>query len=182
MGNLTAEEKMPCVRRSGCLHPQLCEKEQRCTHGASDGCPEEAPSSNLRLALEQFLREQSERISPTPRAGPGSYYRGYDNGMSDILRGLQALLARSGDETPTAQCGCPLVPIHDARTCLSVKTSDDGSPGAVLGCKCVMCEFHRSAEAIERQRRADTRPARTTCSHPPDAQDLTFCRICGATL
>lgn len=30
-----------------------------------------------------------------------------------------------------------------------------GSPGEILGCTCLMCEFHRSAEAIERQRRAE---------------------------
>ncbi len=29
-----------------------------------------------------------------------------------------------------------------------------GEPGELLGCKCMMCEFHRSAEALERKRRA----------------------------
>lgn len=29
-----------------------------------------------------------------------------------------------------------------------------GNPGEILGCTCMMCEFHRSAEAIERQSRA----------------------------
>lgn len=34
-----------------------------------------------------------------------------------------------------------------------------GSPGELLGCKCIMCEFHRSAEAIERKRRAEKAPS-----------------------
>jgi hypothetical protein len=33
-----------------------------------------------------------------------------------------------------------------------------GSAGELLGCKCIMCEYHRSAEAIERGRRAETTP------------------------
>lgn len=33
-------------------------------------------------------------------------------------------------------------------------TPAPGSPGELLGCKCIMCEFHRSAEAMERQRLA----------------------------
>ena len=56
-------------------------------------------ASNLRAACEAFLREQSKRISPTPRAELGSYYRGYDNGMSDILYGLREVLARTPVET-----------------------------------------------------------------------------------
>jgi len=59
-------------------------------------------TSNLRAACEAFLREQSKRISPTPRADPGSYYRGYDNGMSDILYGLREVLARTPVETKSA--------------------------------------------------------------------------------
>ena len=43
--------------------------------------------------LRQFVRDQWARIPPVPHAQPGSYDRGYQNGMADILRGLEEALA-----------------------------------------------------------------------------------------
>lgn len=48
-------------------------------------------------------------------------------------------------------------------------TPAPGSPGEILGCRCIMCEFHRSAEAIEREKRAvEPTPVIdcTACPHP----------------
>jgi hypothetical protein len=87
-------------------------------------------TSNLRVALETFLREQSERISAVPRAQPGSYYRGYDNGMSDILSGLQAVLARTTDET-TDDCGGRKVALLTCPNC-NEQTLPEGG-------RCVRC-------------------------------------------
>lgn len=42
-----------------------------------------------------------------------------------------------------------------------------GSPGEILGCKCIMCEFHRSAEVIERERRAEKANVCTGCNSTP---------------
>ena len=49
-------------------------------------------TSNLRSMLETWLREQWLRIPAVPKSQPGSYDRGYNNGMGDILRGVQAIL------------------------------------------------------------------------------------------
>ena len=85
-------------------------------------------TSNLRGMLEIWLREQWLRIAPVPKSEPGSYARGYDNGMGDILRGVRAILDDcSAVETPVKAwggsdvchtCAAHCVVIEDMRTAL----------------------------------------------------------------
>lgn len=49
---------------------------------------------SLRLrAVRKFLKGQWERIPAVPHAQPGSYDRGYQNGIADVLRGLEQTLS-----------------------------------------------------------------------------------------
>lgn len=44
-----------CVRRSGCVHSEVCQSAGHCTHGAPSGCMEDAPQG-----LVERLREDAD--------------------------------------------------------------------------------------------------------------------------
>lgn len=58
------------------------------------------PTSNPLAALRAWLQEQWMRIPAVPRADPGSYERGHQNGMADILRGVAAQLPSDETDSP----------------------------------------------------------------------------------
>lgn len=45
--------------------------------------------------VRDFLKGQWERIPTVPHARPGSYERGYQNGIADVLRGLEQTLTQT---------------------------------------------------------------------------------------
>lgn len=53
--------------------------------------------------LGAWMQQQWSRIPAVPHNQPGSYDRGYNNGMADILRGLAETLDRAADETTGEQ-------------------------------------------------------------------------------
>lgn len=77
--------------------------------GDDPACPTEDRhgTSNLESKLRAWAATQWERIPPVPHAHAGSYDRGYQNGLADVLRGIQKVLESSGVETTTADIPCP---------------------------------------------------------------------------
>jgi hypothetical protein len=65
-------------------------------------------TSNSLGVIKAWMQTQWERIPAVPHNQPGSYARGYDGGMVDILRGLQATLDKlpPAHETLEGLCDC----------------------------------------------------------------------------
>jgi hypothetical protein len=62
--------------------------------------------SNPIAVITAWMQTQWERIPATPHSQPGSYARGYDGGMVDILRGLKATLDKlpNTPQLPSKEC------------------------------------------------------------------------------
>jgi len=81
---------------------------------------------------EEFMKGQWERISPVPRSQPGSYDTGYQNGMIDILRGLQEAMGRQQR--------------RDHQTShLPADRATDEELNNLLGMGCCLQNYHREA-------------------------------------
>jgi hypothetical protein len=53
--------------------------------------------------VRDFLRDQWSRIPAVPHAQPGSYDRGYQNGIGDVLRGLQVAITTCSTSDATSE-------------------------------------------------------------------------------